>query len=785
MEFLSKLDSINIKKEKLNIICKKFNLSENLVKLLFSRGIKTEEEIKNFLEPSVNTLYNPFALTNMQQLVNRINLAMKNNEKVVIVGDYDTDGICATTILLKYFQSKNFKVDYFLPNRFVDGYSLTKETVDKIKQQFNPNLIITVDCGISCYSEVEYAKLLNIEIIVTDHHEIPEQIPNTIVVDPKLETNSYPFRNLCGAGVALKVVQALGGMYEALKYVNIASLATVADIVPLIDENRTIVHLGLKQTNELPLGVKKLIKSCGIKELTASDIAFKLAPKINTAGRLKDANLAFELFVNNNEKELGNYLKELLKLNDERINLCNKIADEAFDMLKNVNISEKRIIVLQNESWDSGVLGIVCSKLVEKFNRPVCLLGKCQNEYKGSVRSIDNVDIFKCLTYAKDLMIRFGGHSQAGGLSIEQKNIVEFEKRLEEYLFNNYDDKDFVCKKYYDFDFSKQEINSQFLDELKLLEPFGFGNEKPIIKISLNNTKVQRMKNYYNHIKLKYNNVEIVGFNMGDYCEQINSNCLTEMLIDISEEIYAGKKSIKGIIKNIKCYPALGSIKKEVSMASSISVLGQNTVNNNLTIKNIDLECFINENINKCFGTVFITNNFDNYIYILKNSKGIIKNFELYNIINASGLNTLLYAPIFNLCSINNLKNYTNIIFLENPIINSFSQELINKNIYFANLNNNLKLTEINGSRKDIIKVFNALKHIQNTQFNTLFNCYSYVFKNLNLKVKFCDFVFALIVLKEIDIININLSDFTITITNNKSNLETSTAFNIINKINN
>ncbi len=405
MKYISSNQS-NYNIKQLNNLSKKFNVPTYIIKHLFSLNIKTEKEIADFFNPGLSQFYNPFLLKGMQEAVNKINDAISNNKKIIIVGDYDTDGICATAVLYKYFESINVKVDYFLPNRFLDGYGLTIETAQKIIENFNPDLLITVDCGISCHKEIDYLLEHNVDVVVTDHHEVPDIKPNCICLDPKDPIQTYPFKELCGAGVALKLVHALGGLKQFLNLTNIASLATVADIVPLVNENRAIVMHGLNNQQNLPEGIKKLLTSLKITNLTSTDIAYKLAPKLNTAGRMGDATLAFKLFIEKNQNLLNQILTELENQNNARVEAGNYIFSDAINMLESVNISLVGAIVLKSETWHSGVLGIVCAKLTEKYNRPVCLLTKVDNEYKGSIRSVNGIDIYKELSSLKHLLVR-------------------------------------------------------------------------------------------------------------------------------------------------------------------------------------------------------------------------------------------------------------------------------------------------------------------------------------------------------------------------------------------
>lgn len=785
MKYLNKIENNKLNIKQIKSLSKELKVSENIVKLLFSRGITTKNDILDFINSGLNQFYNPFQLTGMNEAVQTIKNALENNKRITIVGDYDTDGICATAILYKYFESINKKVDYFLPNRFLDGYGLTIETVDKIINEFNPELLITVDCGIACYKEIDYAKSRGVEVVVTDHHEIPEIIPNCVCVDPKLPS-TYPFKELCGAGVAFKLVQALAGLPEALKYTNIAALATVADIVPLIKENRAIVKHGLENQNSLPIGVKKLVETLKIKNLTSTDIAFKIAPKLNTAGRMGDASVAFKLFIQKNPIEIINILTNLEEQNNQRIEAGNSIYEDCLLKLKNVCISNLRAIVLHSNMWHSGVLGIVCAKLTEKFNRPVCLLTKVDNVYKGSIRSLPGIDIFKELTKLSSLLVKFGGHSGAGGLTIEENKIEEFTKQLNENITNCYGDDVFDVVKYYDFDLNKDLIDINFVKELSVLEPFGFGNEKPVFKFTFNNLKPERLKNYPNYLKFKTEKFEMISFNLSEYFDSLNTNCNKNVLLDLSCETYNKKERLKAIIKNINFEKLNTGVKTDLSLGYyakqlnlPLTSLFCNTIKTNIN----DVNSMLKSN----FGTLIVANNFKAYTYALTHFQNKIYNFETYAIKDLTGVNTLIYLAKNTV----NFSNYKNIVFL-NEILHKNYLSNFNQNIYVMPIENETNaITDLNTNR-NIFGIYHTAikklvqKNIHSFSEQEYFNLIKKQmpeYKNF----KFNQFIFVTMVLNELNIINIiNKTDYyEITINSNVNNqLTNSSIYNFVNLFN-
>lgn len=352
-------------------LSKEFGISPEIMYLITSRGFSTKQEVSDYL--SMGSLLDPFLIRGMKEIVERVKLAQKLGDRVLIFGDYDVDGISATAIMLKTLKKLGITADFYLPNRYVDGYGLTCEVLDKIAKKYSPDLIITVDCGISCAKEVEYAKTLGIEVIVTDHHEIPEVLPNTIVLNAKIEGQDYPFRELCGTGMAYKISEALLGQKKAEEFLPIAAIATIADIVSLTGENRNIVKRGFKNFEKLPFGLKQLFKenNVSLSKPNATDIAFKIAPKINSSGRMGDAKDSLALYMSEDPVEVKKYLEKIKLHNQKRQELSAKVMEDCEKAIKKMDLSKTRVICLASKVWDQGILGIACAKLVEQFNRPL------------------------------------------------------------------------------------------------------------------------------------------------------------------------------------------------------------------------------------------------------------------------------------------------------------------------------------------------------------------------------------------------------------------------------
>lgn len=506
-------------------IATKHNISELLAKILVNRGITGEEEIEIFLNPKRNNFHNPFLLNDMEKAVDRIIKAIETKEKTIIYGDYDVDGITSITVLKKFLNERGLQVDYYIPNRLDEGYGLNDEAIKKIAEQ-GYTLMITVDCGISGIEEVKKATSYGIETIITDHHEQLETLPEAYaIVNPKRKDNTYPFRGLAGVGVVFKVIQAISQKLnldekEYLKYLDIVCIGTISDIVPLVDENRVIAKLGLmlvKCTKNI--GLRELIKETGYKNVDSFMISFGIAPRINACGRMGKQEEALELFLTDDYEKACTITKNLNQYNLQRQEIEKNIFDQAIEELQKENIDNLNSIVLAGENWHHGVIGIVASRITEKYFKPTILIG-IENEIgKGSGRSVPGFDLHDALAQSAEYLEKYGGHEMAVGLSLNKDKIKDFKIHFEQ-IAKDKNVKSIVPVIKIDCEIGKKELNKQTVEQIKLLEPFGEKNKPPLI--SYKNLKIVSIRTLSEgkHLKLMLKDgndtVNAIGFNLGE-----------------------------------------------------------------------------------------------------------------------------------------------------------------------------------------------------------------------------------------------------------------------------
>jgi single-stranded-DNA-specific exonuclease len=514
------------------------NISPILARLLVLRDIKTFNQAKQFFRPSIESLYDPFLMDQMESATTRVITALTENQKICIYGDYDVDGTCATALLYMFLKELDANVEFYIPRRLEEGYGLSTSAIDIVKEK-GTQLMIAVDCGITAITETNYANSLGIDVIICDHHQPKDDIPKAFaVLDPLKPGCNYPFKYLSGAGVAFKLAQGLceriGKRGLPLKYLDLVALAGAADIVPLIDENRILVNEGLNQVNLNPRpGIEALIEMGRLQtgQLTSGQIVFTLAPRINAVGRLGDAERAVNLLIATNKKDALKLAEVLETENYER----RKIDVDTFEAAKElvdsqIDLDEELAIVLHNEHWHPGVIGIVASRLVEKYYRPSVLLTTIDGIAKGSARSINGFNIYEALQKCDDLLLHFGGHQAAAGLALDVEKIDEFRIRLNEVLKLSITSEDLSEEISIDSKIRFSEITPKFLRILDQFAPFGPGNLRPIfLSESVHIANLPRIVGN-NHLVASFKQIgtdkvfDSIGFNMGDHYDMIKQN---------------------------------------------------------------------------------------------------------------------------------------------------------------------------------------------------------------------------------------------------------------------
>ena len=546
--------------EKVEEIVKKYGINKLLATILVNRNITEEEQINKFLKPKRNDFYDPYKMPDMKIAVQRILKAIHNKEKIIISGDYDVDGITSVTVLKSFLEERGITVAEYIPNRLEEGYGLNKIAVEEIAKQ-KYTLMITVDCGISANEEVEYANQLGIETIITDHHEPGNELPNAIaVVDAKRKDNSYPFRNLAGVGVVFKLIQALSielnlDEKEYLKYLDIVCIGTISDIVPLVDENRVIVKLGLKLVEQTKnLGLKAILQASGYNKIDSNTISFGVAPRINACGRMGHQEEALKLFLSKNPDEVIELTQKLNEYNKLRQDIEKNIYTDAITQIEKDKLSDKNTIVLMGKNWHHGVIGIVSSKITELYFKPSILLCEEDDYGKGSGRSIPGFDLYEALTECQGSIEKFGGHSMAVGINVKKDKLQEFKEQLEEIAVQKHIE-DIVPILKIDMQVSLDDIDKEMVESLNELEPFGEENKMPLFAIK--NLKIDSIRalSEGKHLKLTLkdnkNIINAIGFNLGYLSTEYRIGDKIDVVGNLEINNFNGVDNIQINIKDI------------------------------------------------------------------------------------------------------------------------------------------------------------------------------------------------------------------------------------------
>ena len=493
--------------------------------LLYARGIRTEEEASRFLNPSADDLHDPFLLPGMRETVGLLRAAIADGKTIMVYGDYDADGVCASSILMEVLHEEGASLAYRIPSRHTEGYGLNAEAVRDIARK--AQLLITVDCGVSNVDEVALAKELGLTVIITDHHQPPEVLPQAdVVMDPLL--GDYPFPGLCGAGVALKICQALQGMAGVEKRLDLAAIATVADVVPLRDENRIIVSEGLKRIAATARpGLRALLASAGLTPpYSADDLAFRIGPRLNAAGRLGDAKLGVHLLLTPDPAKAENIAALLEEANRTRQRFEREMTAAALSGLSAESLAASHVILVSGEDWNPGLIGLTAGRLCDRFHLPTVALSIHGDTAVGSCRSIPGISIYRMLQACEDLLERFGGHEQAAGLTVKAENIPLLRERLEKVISAAAPEETFLPAMEYDLALPFRTWTPETLSLLSRLEPVGCGNPPPLFLLQDAEVQsIRRVGRDGSHLKLTLLDedlsiVEGIAFGAGDTADE-------------------------------------------------------------------------------------------------------------------------------------------------------------------------------------------------------------------------------------------------------------------------
>ena len=533
--------------------------------LLIQRGIEDFNTAKSFFRPELSDLHDPFLMGCMRQAVDRISQAIDRGEKIMVYGDYDVDGTTAVALVFSFLRQIHPHCIYYIPDRNEEGYGISTKGIDQAKAE-NVSLIIAMDCGIKATDKVSYAQTLGIDFIICDHHLPGEELPKAVaILDPKQADCQYPFKDLCGCGIGFKLIQALthvqGGVLEdIIPFLDLVAMAIAADIVPMVGENRILTHFGIKQIQEKPRqGIRFFISEIK-RNINVSDLVFVLAPRINSAGRIKHGSYAVALLLSEEKEEALSRARAIELFNSERKELDQKITEQALDQIKQNNEEELYSTVVFQPDWHKGVVGIVASRLIETHYRPTVVFAASGDYYTGSVRSVKGIDVYQILEACKDHIVQFGGHRYAAGLTIKPEDYIPFKKDFESAVEQHIiAPEQRIPSMVYDLEMSLNKITPKFHRIMAQMAPFGPGNMRPVFltKSCLDGGGTKAVGAYQSHLKLEVTDdskasLSGIGFGMSNHISKIKSRDLFQILYSVDENEFRGMKSLQLKLKDLR-----------------------------------------------------------------------------------------------------------------------------------------------------------------------------------------------------------------------------------------
>ena len=555
-------------REIINQLDNELGIGPVLSHLLHQRGVSTYDEAKHFFRPQLRDLHDPFLMRDMEKAIERLNEAMGNKEKILIYGDYDVDGTTAVALVYSFLRRYYSKIDYYIPDRYAEGYGISIKGIDYAKEN-DFTLVIALDCGIKSHEKMKYARELGIDFIICDHHTPDDTLPEAVaVLDPKRPDSIYPFRHLSGCGVGFKLMQAFAmnngiEFNELTKLLDLVAVSIAADIVPMTGENRILSYYGMRQLNTNPcMGLQTIIDISGLanREITVSDIVFKIGPRINASGRVQSGREAVELLISIDFEFAKNKCNEIDEYNQTRKDLDKNITEEALRMIEtSPELQKKKSTVLYSPDWHKGVIGIVASRLIENYYRPTIILTKSNGFATGSARSVANFDLYGAIEHCRDLLENFGGHKFAAGLTLKEENIPEFMARFETYVIDHITNEQTVQQIDVDAEISFDQITPKFFRVLNQFRPFGPGNMKPVFVSrsahDYGTSKLVGQKMDHLKLDLQMDNAHKVmpgiAFNMGGYNDHVKSNKPIDVCYTIEENNFNNSSSIQLMVRDI------------------------------------------------------------------------------------------------------------------------------------------------------------------------------------------------------------------------------------------
>jgi single-stranded-DNA-specific exonuclease len=545
------------------------DVSESLANLMVQRSITSANEAKAFFNPSLEYLHDPFQMKDMNIAVDRISSAIKKNERILVYGDYDVDGTTAVALMYSFLKDQYSNVDYYIPDRYKEGYGVSFQGLD-FAYQNNCKVVITLDCGIKAIEKVKYARTKGLDVIICDHHYPGDEIPRALaVLDPKQPSCNYPYKELSGCGVGFKLIQAYSRVHgipfsEIAHYLDLVAVSIASDIVPITGENRVMAYFGLKRLNESPrTGLKELIRESEVtRALTIEDVVFKIGPRINAAGRMETGSRAVDLLVSSDSRLANGISKEISNFNIERRSVDRIITTEAMRMIsEDQRTVNSKTTVLYNPTWKKGVIGIVASRLIETYYRPTVILTESNGFATGSARSVQGYDLYAAIEACSDLLESFGGHMFAAGLTLRKENIRPFMDKFEKFVNSTITEDQLVPRIFIDTELSFSEINEDFFKTMSLFQPFGPENMSPVfISHNVFDTGSGRMVGSSGeHLKLDLcqessgqKSFSAIAFSQANHFEYIKGGNPIDICYSLEMNEFRGNKNLQLNIRDIK-----------------------------------------------------------------------------------------------------------------------------------------------------------------------------------------------------------------------------------------